>query len=272
MARAYLDTSILADVLLKPGTQAARRAQDALSSFEGADVHGYAIKELKAGPLKNFAWMHNKLVIGRSYVQALTALQAMSLTPRRYTTATAIEALRNAARAVANETPASLGEQYGRDARIDAILADRFRLAISARVLTAWKKRYRLAQSVYPLACYTEAAPFKDNYGFLQVKPTECNPKPDCCMGPDLRLGRDKLRLLREAVIRHGRGGREDQRKTRTLKEILKKDVPVTEKMCRALGDVVFAFFAPQASIILTTNERDHSILALALGKKIKTP
>jgi len=67
MAKAYLDTTILVDILLKNGFEPGQKAQQALEKFDKVELHGYAIKEFKAGALKNFAWMHNKLVATKSY-------------------------------------------------------------------------------------------------------------------------------------------------------------------------------------------------------------
>lgn len=272
MSRAFLDTTILVDILLKPKSEESEKAQKALRSFTGADVHGYAIKELKAGPLRNFAWMHNKLRQTGSYYRALTALQRMSLTPRRYTTATALEALKTAAQSM-TRTLGELTEKYGSKAKPDFVLADRYRLALSHRISRAWRSRFDFAKPVYPLVCYREIAPFKDKFGDIEVKPTECRLNDrECCMGTELRANKDRLTLMRAAILARGRGGLEDQRKTKAIKEILKKHVNVDEKLCRALGDVVFALFAPENSVVLTTNGRDHKILLEALGKKLHVP
>ena len=47
---------------------------------------------------------------------------------------------------------------------------------------------------------------------------------------------------------------------------------PMTQQMCRDLGDAFFALFAPDNAVILTTNRKDHEPLAHALGKKVESP
>jgi hypothetical protein len=46
----------------------------------------------------------------------------------------------------------------------------------------------------------------------------------------------------------------------------------MSEKTCRNLGDAFFALFAPQDAVVLTTNLKDHSVLAKALNKKAEAP
>src|SRR5208337_350174 len=96
MSKAFIDTTVLTDALIKTG-EVRKSAIEAIRKFSVTELPVFAIKEFKAGPLKNFAWMHNKLVTVASFERALDALHRMSRTPRRYTTSTAIEALREAA-------------------------------------------------------------------------------------------------------------------------------------------------------------------------------
>jgi hypothetical protein len=42
--------------------------------------------------------------------------------------------------------------------------------------------------------------------------------------------------------------------------------------ICRSLGDAIFAFFAPDDCIIVTTNLKDHEPLARALNKSATRP
>ena len=88
MKKAFVDTTILVDLLLKSGQQNAR-AKAALKQFDTAELPVYAIKELSAGPLQYFAWLHNKFVVLGSYAETIDALQRMSRSPKRYLTSTA---------------------------------------------------------------------------------------------------------------------------------------------------------------------------------------
>src|SRR6266487_2924047 len=112
MAKAFVETTILADFLLKKGEQGTK-AREALGRYELTELPAYAIKELKAGIMRNMAWFHNKLISTRSFSKAIGALQRMSLTPRRYTTASALEALRDAATVLGRSTTADLVQEYG---------------------------------------------------------------------------------------------------------------------------------------------------------------
>ena len=97
MARAFVETTVLVDALLKRRSDTGIKAIEALRRFETTELPVYAIKEFQSGPLKNFAWFHNKLATTKSFAAAVTALQKMAMTPRRYTVATALEGLREAA-------------------------------------------------------------------------------------------------------------------------------------------------------------------------------
>src|SRR5258708_15404625 len=125
MAKAFVETTILADSLLKKG-EPGTAAREALRRYDVTELPAYAIKELKAGIMRNMAWFHNKLVSTRSFSKAIGALHRMSLTPRRYTTASALEALRDAAALLGKM--ANLEQEYGPKADLDAVLCDRFRL------------------------------------------------------------------------------------------------------------------------------------------------
>lgn len=89
MNRAYIDTTVLTDALLKDDA----RAKAALDRYDWTGLPVYAIKEFRAGPLKNWIWFYN-ILFNNSYPNALRALHRMAFTPKRYTTLTAIEAIR----------------------------------------------------------------------------------------------------------------------------------------------------------------------------------
>jgi len=80
------------------------------------------------------------------------------------------------------------------------------------------------------------------------------------------------LELLKNAVEAQTQKP-ENQRRYQALPGIIRNPrKPITEKVCRDLGDAIFAFFAPVDSVILTTNPGDHAPLAGALGKTVETP
>jgi len=271
MAKAYVDTTILTDALLKRD-EYYRAAKAALQRFEVTELPVYAIKEFKAGPLANFVWFHNKLALLKSYQKALVALQRMSLSPRRYRTATGLQALAEAAGATGRFSLAHLQEIYGAKANLDAVNCDRFRLAIKTRVLRAWANRRNITSNVVdPLSCYTETAPYDEN-GLIVIEPVKCKVEKECCLGPILKSKSQDLEKLRNASPKNPTR-REDRKRSQALRELIRKPKQaMSEDSCRNLGDAVFAFFAPQDSVILTTNLKDHSPLARALGKQAEQP
>lgn len=271
MNKAYVDTTILTDALLKPGLSG-KTAKAALRRFEVTELPVYAIKEFKAGPLKNFKWMHNKLVSLRSFTKALNALQRMSLTPKRYTTATALEALTGASSSIGQQTPSDLVAKYGSEATLDSIQCDEYRLAIKVAIFKAWTRRKRLTTHVIqPLACYDEVSPFEER-GLIVIEPTSCKANPECCLAKDLKRHPETLRKL-EAAVKLQPTNRERVRRYQALHDLVRKPKqPMTEDTCRNLGDAIFAFFAPEDAVILTTNVRDHRDLAEAVGKKVESP
>jgi len=95
MSDAYVETTVLTDILLKPKTPKKERAQAALARYPHTLLPVYSIKEWKAGPLNNYAYLHDKLVMTGSLRDTL---QAVSVLARgSYRQATSMEALAAAA-------------------------------------------------------------------------------------------------------------------------------------------------------------------------------
>lgn len=272
MSRAFVDTTVLTDILLKPGTPKAGAAIAALERFESTQLPVYAIKEFKAGPLRAFVWLHNKLVQSGSFVRALETLQRLSLSPHRYLTATAVEALRASAYASSRLKLSELEAKYGQTASWDSVQRDEYRLALKTAVIKAWRRRRSVAsETVEPLTCYAEREPV-ERRGLLDVEPTECSLAPECCLGPRLKARPDQLRELKKANDSLEQN-REHHRRREALRNLIRKPKqPLSKGDCRHLGDAIFAFLAPDDSTILTTNLKDHAPLAKALGKKAESP
>lgn len=274
MDKAFIDTTILTDILLKLRDKKLI-AQKAVAKFKISELPAYAIKEFKAGPLKNMAWFHNKFVATGSFFKALDALQRMALTPKRYTVATAIQALRDAAESTSAKfkTIADLEKKYGSTANIDRVLCDMYRLAIKTRITLAWRNRRKIAtHSVLPLRCYTEADPYEE-HGAIVVEPIRCHLQHDeCCLAADLKGAPEALKTLIRVCESQSPTG-EWRRRAAALKQLFRTPKrPMTENNCRNLGDAYFAFFAPSDSSILTTNVKDHKALAKSLGKNAISP
>jgi len=247
------------------------RAARALKRFDETLLPVYAIKEFKAGPLRNFVWLHNKLVLLNSFAAAMNALQRLSRTPKRYLTSTALEALYSSAFAIGPTNLPELVKKYGSEATADSFQKDEYRLALKTAVLKAWKRRRsRFSAVVQPLSCYIEVAP-EERLGLLRLEPVRCSPEKGCSLGPELAKSVDVLEALKEVTDRIDNA--EHKRRSKALREIARKPkLGVTEEQCRALGDAVFAFFAPAGSVILTTNLRDLQPLAEAVNKTAERP
>jgi hypothetical protein len=187
LPKAYVDTTILADILLKAGQPKGDQALAALQTFESTQLPAYAIKEFKRGALARFAWLHNKFVTTNSFTQTMAALHAVAGTPLRYLTSTALEAVVKASASIAHETPASLGAKYGNDAHMDNILRDEYRLAIKKVIFQAWASlRNVTTETVHPLSCYDEKPPYEKR-GMIELDPKKCDLQPTCCLAPRLR-------------------------------------------------------------------------------------
>ena len=269
-SRAFVETTVLTDLLLKQG-ELKERAAKALKRFDETLLPVYAIKEFKAGPLKKFAWLHNKLVLLNSFAAAINALQRISRTPQRYLTSTALEALHTSAFSVKPTKLSDLVEKYGSEATQDSFLRDEYRLALKTAVLKAWNRRRKgFSAIVQPLSCYVEVAP-QEQRGLLTLEPVLCRPENGCSLGSELTKSVAVLEALKRAT--DAIDNAEHKRRSKALHEIARKPkTGVSEKQCRALGDAVFAFFAPADSVILTTNLRDLQPLAEALNKTAERP
>jgi hypothetical protein len=269
MAKAFVETTVLTDALLKPGIRA-NSANAAIRRFEESLLPVYAIKELKAGPLHHYVWFHGKLVTTGSWKSTLAQLRKMAQTPRRYWVSTAVEALEAAA-----NRPVALGDlvkKYGKSATDDEVICDRYRLTLHAIIMRGWRKRRGLVSTVVDeLDCYNEGSIVEER-GLLDLGETKCQPKPDCSLAAALKANPDILNRLR-AVVEAQREKPENTRRAKTLKDLVRlpKD-RITVQQCRWLGDAVFAFFCPIDAVILTTNTKDLLPLAEALGKTAKRP
>ena len=245
LASAYIDTTVLTDILLKSG-EPAKRACAALENFDGTQVPMYAIKEFKRGPLRNFAWMHNKFVMEGTFHGAIVALHAMSRTPKRYTTSTALESLIVGSSSLAHHTLSTWVDKHGSDAEIGNVLRDEMRLALKKRIYQAWSKRHSVAtETVHPLSCYEERAPYEKR-GLIELSPTSCEREQTCCLAPALRAMADDLRKMKDAIDASGSTRNEDRRRAKSLRQVYRTaKTDITDEVCRNLGDAVIVAFAP---------------------------
>jgi len=271
MKKAFIDTTVLTDALLKPHTKA-KSAKKALKYYDITELPVYAIKEFKAGPLKYFIWFHNKLATLQSFTKALDALHGISRSPRRYYTSTAIEALREASHSIGNQTPKDLENKYGENAKLDKIHSDEYRSAIKVLVFKAWKRRRKITTDiVLPLTCYREESPYEKR-GQIEHMPIRCQKDVECVLSKQLRDKKWRNDIAALLVqIKSLEGKSENQKRAHALRKLY-LNRQISEKECRDLGDAIFVLFAPQDATILTTNIKDFEPLASALGKKVERP
>jgi len=259
MSKAFVDTTVLTDALLKTG-DVSKRAISAIRGFDYSETPVYALKEFAGGPLRYWIWAHNKLVKTRSLSKALLEISALVRTPQKYAPSSMLEALSIAIRG----KPPSAGA--------DDILADRYAYAIRIDILAAWKRRRKLTTSVtYPIACYEESPPELDGDGLFALK-IPCSRERQCALRAHLVRQNTGLQKIRDVLL--GQSNKpENAKRLRVVKELIrnpKRDIDW--KQCRHLGDAVFALLAPPDCVILTTNLKDHLPLAEALGKTARLP
>jgi hypothetical protein len=264
---AYVETTVLTNYLLKPGSLKCMQARAALSRYGTTFLPVFAIKEWKAGPLSHYRYVHAKLVTTGSLRNTLAALANLPLRSP-YRRATSLEALAAAAQLEPHV------RKSGTHAPIDdKEMADRYRLAIQSLIVRSWRKRRKVAsQTIQELACYTEAEPKIDKDGLFDLKPHACDRDVECSLAGELKSAPDLLRRLRGAIPEKS-SRQEDVRRRQVLKKLINTPKrPLDRDECRSLGDAIFAFFCPQSAVILTTNIRDLGPLARAIGKSVEKP
>jgi hypothetical protein len=265
MTKAYVETTIITDALLKPLSESQAAALAALKRYEVTLLPVYAIKEWKAGPLSYFAYLHNKLVATKSLAKTFEAVSLVY--QQQYRMRTSLEALAAATRLGEKDGPKT-GKPYD-----DETLADRYRLKIKELIFRAWKQRRRITTTtVQDLACYVESAPTITDQGVIDLSPKYCERDRECCLSTELKKNSASLELLRKSIPDNSKR-KEDVRRRQALRHLYRTpERPFRREQCRDLGDAFFAFFAPQDAVILTTNAKDHRPLAEALGKRVETP
>jgi hypothetical protein len=269
--RAFVDTTVLTDALLKAG-EPRDRAKQALEAFAETLLPVYAIKEFQAGPLGDYCWIHNVFTNEQSYSRAMQRVQPVSRTPRRYLTSTSLEAIAVATHAALGAMDTETARsKYGPDTTVDSLAATEVRLKLHALILRAWRKRRRITTAVVDhLSCYDEIGP-AEKRRLIVIKRRPCSLEPNCALAKLFREKPRDVQALMVTVKAQGEGP-EHQRRYQALRALSRTARPLNHKQCRALGDAVFAFFAPADATILTTNLKDHQPLAEALGKSVVAP
>jgi hypothetical protein len=263
VTKAFVDTTILTDAALKSGAPK-KAAIAALRRFDESELPVYAIKEFKQGPLRYYAWLHNKAVSTRSFHKTLDAIRSISRQRNRQSTA--LGALEASFKAMAPRNATQLVGKYGSRATVDAMNVDLLREFTKGAVLRAWSRRRRVtSRVVQELSCYEEAAPYLKR-GLLDLTPTDCS--KGCCLATALGKFTVEAGQLRRAISPPSK--REEINRINALRVIERRPARFDERDCRNLGDAYFTLFVPEGSVILTTNLADHKKLGAVLGRTVE--
>ncbi len=270
MSKAYVETTILTNLLLKPSSRKQAAAISALNRYDETLLPVYSIKEWKAGPLDHYAYVHDKLVQTRSLAYTLAAINSLNPVTDARRQDTTRETFEAAARL--DRAKPSSAHINGRP---DEEMADRYRLALASLIIRSWRKRRKLTtRTIQDLECYAEAEPKIGKDGFFDLTPKQCCGDRHCCLWDELKLEkhRDILIAMRNSIPENSPHF-EDKNRRKVLKHLINTPkIPLNREDCRRLGDAVFAFFCPHDAVILTTNIRDHQPLAKAAGKRAEKP
>jgi len=268
--KAYVETAILADVLIKTGSES-DAAKDALRRYKHTLLPVYAIKKFKARPLAYVSYLNTKLLDCGSYPATLMALSRVVKQPNRV--ATCLRLLSELHNEIVNQpqTP-GLVTQYGSLAEADKRIYASLVYESKVLVLKAWLRCSTLTTEIVDdLVCYERVAPKVRRNGRYNLQPTTCKTE-DCCMTSKLRDRSIELNKL-VTTIKKEPAKRENPPRQRVLHDLaVRKNFKMKDKDCKNLGDAVFALFCPADADILTTNISDHRPLAEALGKTAVSP
>ena len=108
--------------------------------------------------------------------------------------------------------------------------------------------------------------------GLIELGETDCQPKDECHLAAELRRHSSTLEIMK-ATVDAQPPKNENVKRSQVLRDLVRvPNQKLTPKLCRHLGDAIFAYFCPVDATILTTNITDLRPLAEALGKKAETP
>lgn len=264
MDKAFVDTTILVDVLLKTGEQH-ESALASLQAFQGTEAPAYAIREFKSGALSYFRYAHNA-VLQYGLAGALEKLSALVRTPQRNRPATALTALAQSLDEL--DLPSEFASTYG-EAAGESVRQDRLVVSLKVAIFRAWRQRRTVTDRITnELSCFDEDPPQVEPEGHVSFR-EQCCDLP-CGLQEILSSYQAELMVLSETIDALPDSS-ERGRNWKAIKK-LRKQRQLTTSDCRGLGDVVFALLAPDDAYVLTTNVKDHRPLADALGKQVCSP
>ena len=268
MTKAFLDTTILADALLKIGPMQ-KRARTSLANFDELLVPGYAVKEFKRGPLRGYVWLHNKVVSTGRWGDAIAAI--CTIWQQHNLANTAIRAVSDFTSSMATQRVRA-GEIGRNSIEYHAIEAKEARIWLKTKIIKAWRDQSREPfMHVKPLECYAMIAPSERADGMIDNQPLSCT-LVNCCLKRQFDADPISARKLEQACADHAAKPEMAKRRT-VLRQIRRKpNSELTNNQCLTLGDAVFALQCPPDAVVLTTNISDHGPLTAALGKTAVTP
>lgn len=266
--KAVIDTTVFANALLKQ-TEDGRQARAAIAAIRETQLPVYAIKEFKAGPLRAYVWLHNRTVVANEWADAVRAIH--SVWRQKNLQSTALEALADFQSSISRRLTSELAAKYPNLNVGDALRSEAM-IWLKTVIYRAWRARRKTATRIIgPLKCYREAELKQSLNGTIDNFPTKCGVS-DCCLREEMLKRPDLIQALLDACDQLP-----DKAETSKRRQVLRqlRRTPnrlLTESQCRALGDAVFAFQAPNDATILTTNVADHGPLAAAIGLSVVTP
>jgi hypothetical protein len=255
-----------------PADHSAAAANSAIKKFEESQLPVYSIKEMKAGPLHHYVWLHGKLVPTGSWVQTLAQLRKMAMSPPSVLGQHRGRSPGGRSAQRPRRNPSRFGEEARQQSKNRRCNLRPLSFLIALHNYACLATAANVTSSVVQeLECYSEPD-FSEEHGLIVVGETKCQPRDGCPLAVALKKDLESLKKLK-AVVEAQPEKPENARRAKALKELIR--VPknkVTEQPCRHLGDAVFAFFCPQDATILSTNTRDLRPLAESLGKKAQSP
>ena len=268
MSRAFLDTTIVVNILLKRDA-AHHRCEIALRRFDTVSFPEYALKEMKSGALRAWMWLHNRCVSDGSFDRVIRAVQSISR--QRNMLHSALEAIAETGSSK-RMSMGSLAEKYGTAANEDVVHCDRMRLALRKRITVAWSRRYSFGAEISDrLSCFDDEE-FAIRKGLIKFERLSCEWSRGCAIAKQMSQEPGKVAALRKIALSDP-SRRENVKRAQVLRHVVRTpDRLINDSQCRSMGDAVFALLAPPDSVILTTNLRDHGPLAAALGKNAEEP
>jgi hypothetical protein len=269
MTDAYVETTVITDLLLKKdGSEKA-----ALTAIGGYTQ--FAWKEFKRGPLGHFIWFYNKLFTANDYGQALSALQRMSRTPRRYQISIAIQAVHTGFSSHFSEIELpELQRIYGDKATIRSIVTDAMKLELKRVIMQSWGKRHSLFGGwIQTLDCYPDVD-LSVEKGTIDPAPRDCPRDADCCLRARIAANKGKLADVWRSLSQSPENPKQEwSRRKKVLRDIDKRPSdPISAKDCQSIGDAYFVLFCPSNATIVTTNVDDIRPMAEAIGITVIRP